>query len=605
MFAHRPDVSTPGRYVFCPPNTPTYPGFHNLWSKDWVSDELDPEPELGEDLYATRQYANGRWRATYPPARLVGDANAVSSGSPVYPSPVPITLEGGWDSRCYLAPAPIPPAELPVEIDIRECDFQNKLMVILLNSYGDGTAAETLIQDEWPTAVTTSYPNNTSSIIPGCVIAVIGSITLVIIPGTTNPQQWALQALTSSVGVTNYGVYGTLPVWETAARRIATRITNAGGDPDGQIVLVGHSYGAAVACLLAARFRSYRPNRYIRLLTAGCPKPGDDRLIAILNTVQQRHLVNIDDPVTFLPPSRSDLGLLEWLIPPGTSLAWSNWIRPRNVIGLRRDGTRVDNPQAESIFSLLLRILREWINGNGIEALTAHTIDEYARRTVCPPAPAPPPLGDPVLWLQTESLAIWKTLDNVTRWPDTSIYRNDAVSDLSGQPIAVTAPDTPYDFVAVRNNLGLGVQPLLLGTEYTVISCIRINTSLGQPTSAQLVNQGPGNASILALTPTGIGYFASGGFHTLPLPVNQWLGGVFSCRRTANQVDYRRNRVLIGSLSILSSQLNIISRVTPWVTYTLPLLFTDCFEVIIFDDALSDAEWVEWMDRICDKFGVP
>ena len=52
------DQETPGRYVFAPEGTPCYPGAHNLWSRDWVSDEMEGA-ELGEVADAQRLYSLG------------------------------------------------------------------------------------------------------------------------------------------------------------------------------------------------------------------------------------------------------------------------------------------------------------------------------------------------------------------------------------------------------------------------------------------------------------------------------------------------------------------------------------------------------------------
>jgi len=66
------------------------------------------------------------------------------------------------------------------------------------------------------------------------------------------------------------------------------------------LVLTGHSLGAALATLLAARLAGQGCS--IELVTFGSPRVGDEALVASLRPLAVRRYVNCTDTVTQLPP---------------------------------------------------------------------------------------------------------------------------------------------------------------------------------------------------------------------------------------------------------------------------------------------------------------
>lgn len=67
-----------------------------------------------------------------------------------------------------------------------------------------------------------------------------------------------------------------------------------------QLLLTGHSLGAALATLLAARLAD--GERPIELVTFGSPRVGDEALAASLGSLMVRRYVNCTDAVAALPP---------------------------------------------------------------------------------------------------------------------------------------------------------------------------------------------------------------------------------------------------------------------------------------------------------------
>jgi len=86
---------TPGRFVFCPPGTPFYPGQHWYTNGDFLSDdELGPNP-LGEVRGAVRRWDRGEAPLPYPAPQLLGSQACIASGEEAtFPPAGPCGMKG-------------------------------------------------------------------------------------------------------------------------------------------------------------------------------------------------------------------------------------------------------------------------------------------------------------------------------------------------------------------------------------------------------------------------------------------------------------------------------------------------------------------------------
>jgi len=326
----------------------------------------------------------------------------------------------GWDSRCYELTTP-DTDDAPFIFDTTDCDTQVRMARILELMYtGDGFDAAAQMLEYYPEATISVVPNGYGPI-PGTLIATLQGRTIVIISGTTNPLQWSLQGFSGTVGLINFGQYSTLLAWRIASDAIQNRVMDATVNPTGPVSFIGHSYGGAVACILAVRARLYQPLRDIQLLTFGCPKPGDSRMVDLLRTVRQTHFVNDDDPVTYLPPSGQELGLLQAIIPDGFVSRWTRYDRPTNRIGLDTNGVRRDNPDPDDMYALLFRVVTQTVGGEEPAIIFSHLMGEYRRRLRCPqaPPPSPGPTMNIQLWTRPEELS-GEVSDPLSVWTDVS-----------------------------------------------------------------------------------------------------------------------------------------------------------------------------------------
>lgn len=450
LFEGHPEIRTPGRYVVVPDDTPFYPGFHNTWARQYVTDFLSPQPALGECADTQHVKQSFAMPGVLPAAIHLGSMDCIAQGER-YPLPlIDRDFDKGWDSRCYV-PTPSPPPD-PPQLDVRLCrdqEFFAQLMEELYKPGGGSCSA--LILARFPTATVSVVPNQPGTVTPGTALASIGTETLVVTSGTTTPQQWALQALNFTNGPIEYGGYSTLKVWQDAAEDIVSRILNFPHNTTGRILFVGHSLGGAVSCLLALRYHLGQPTREIHLFTLGCPKPGDGRLQALLRNVVGVHLINFDDPIPWVPPSGEELSRYAYLLPHDVYRRWLAYRRPPFQVVLREDGSRDTDMQAGDYFGQIARAIEQNLLNRPVGLFFEHNIDIYRRRIVCPsdPAPGPEPHDALIRWFRSEELWMYDAYEELPFWQDVSYVTAGSIEDESQQAPLVRY-DAALDFYGAR-----------------------------------------------------------------------------------------------------------------------------------------------------------
>lgn len=379
LFAGRPDVLTRGRWVRMPRTTRHFPFLHWYGSRDWTSDERDPWPRLGE-YDGPRTYYNGAPPVPLPSARLIGTLSCIRDGES-YPPP-PTTFLNGFDQRAYTSVAQhgLPPDALPT-FNISDRAQAAAAALVISTLYTDPAAAELLaLQIGGPGAVAQTVPND-ATFFPGSIVVTTPTQTIVFISGTTTPQQYALQILFDVGGITDFGPFSTNFLWYNAATVIRSRMILAGVVTKGQpTTIVGHSYGGAVAAVLAARIQAGQPGTDVRLLTFGMPRPGDARLAALLKPMPSIHYANVGDPVPAVPPTGPELAWFGGAITAPFLLLWRRVDHSGNQVILSADGTAVPNNANAISLDLLWQVVLAAVNGDTLPLYAAHAASEYALR---------------------------------------------------------------------------------------------------------------------------------------------------------------------------------------------------------------------------------
>jgi len=351
-----------------------------------VSEDIPDDNPLGQIKEPFRFYS-GEGPVIHPPARIIGSVRCITQGET--PGDVTPGLVDGFDQRCWVT-EPDTTIPLLLRLDVTDSIHQLLLGDIQQTLYTDPEKAREMLLAMLGAGSTVQLVPNSSSLIPGSLVGVQGELTVVVVSGTGNPQQLALQGLLGLAGPVNQGTYSTVPLWQSAALAVQNRVFGSPANQTGPIVLVGHSYGGAVVNIMTARYLQVNPTRDVQLLTWGCPLPGDERLILLTRNARAVNLVNDGDVITALPPTGSVLEGVSWLLPSPVQLGWGRWRYPLQRVGLSTDGERRSSPNPNDLAGIIFTTVRQVLLVQPIPSITAHDMSEYLRRM----GKTVPPEGD-------------------------------------------------------------------------------------------------------------------------------------------------------------------------------------------------------------------
>lgn len=382
LYRDRPDILTTGTYVRCPDSRPCYPGFHNVGSRNWTSDEHGDQPSLGEDPDVRQIWTNGEPPANFPPAILLGSVDCVASGE--VPGEPPELFQG-YPVLCW----PVDPrfGDPPPydNLNPNDRDTATQFADILVQQYLNSSTTLPLLRKLLGNSTAfTEYPTG-DTLYPGAIIAFTSEYCVVTITGTANFQQLAVQTMYAGMGPFDVGGIATNLFWYQASVEIGNRIAAAGVTEDFPIFFAAHSYGAAVAAILAARYRDQTPTRPIGLLAYGQPKPGDSRLKSKLALIDGSYLCNDNDPVPSLPPSGPELLPLLAVIPADYVTRWIRMIQPTGRTILGADGSMVDGERSTLTLADVTAIAAAVVAGDPLAAFVGHEMQTYADRLAMVP----------------------------------------------------------------------------------------------------------------------------------------------------------------------------------------------------------------------------
>ena len=378
LFADRPDQLVRGRYYFAPDNAPHFPSVHRLGSRNWNDQEYVTEQTLGEDLLYPQKWNAGQPPAAPPNVISIGPLREFANGSQSAAAVAVRTLIDGFIPDCY----PLD-ERLPIWREISayaRCQVQRLWAYVICLLYEQDGAGIVALFTDWigDQAVVTFHDRTV--LFPACCTVIAEDWSAIAWEGTTYYEQYALQGLYSLAGPINFGGLSTLPLWYQAATRGLDFLTADGHVVGKPIFFAGHSYGAAAATIAAARLRLVGTTPFIRYLTFGSPKPGDDRLTDLIQRCQGYSLRNAGDWVTIVPLDELQIWPFLTIYPPGILRALERWSATPNSYVQHEDGFLEPRGQQTLTTETIAHILSFAFAGEPLEILNAHTLAEYRRR---------------------------------------------------------------------------------------------------------------------------------------------------------------------------------------------------------------------------------
>lgn len=295
------------------------PHFH--FSNNWLDDHERQLVTLGEKSDATKKYSNGSTSAGLARDDIAGSVDAIFSGSRLTLEQVGGSLRDGFDSRCWSGERPL------LGIDsypIGDYCAGSDLAALLNYLAADTPLLLTELESIFGSGGNFLIKDNPLSIYPKWAVGSDGTWNLVLIGGTTTLEQLALQSLSLTFVPVYYNGYYTCNLWNLAAEAILNTMSINGFDMDKPTLIAGYSYGGAVTALVGERLYTGNPERDVRLVTYGMPKPGSAVLVNRLRPLLQVHWEVEGDPVPLVPPRFASLAPFLPLLP---GFVVSNWNR--------------------------------------------------------------------------------------------------------------------------------------------------------------------------------------------------------------------------------------------------------------------------------------
>lgn len=368
-----------GRFYFSPPNTPFYPGFHNLGSKKWYDTNNPIVQGLGEDLSTQQSYDTGNLPAIAVGTLPVGLSDCIANGESINNAVSGQSLVNGFITQCVNQPI-LDLIKWQGLSDFNSCSVQLAGARILLWMYDfDTVALFDFLEGFLGPGYTCRFHRGTT-LLPSVTTAVSTAGTLCWVDGTANFQQFALQAAYSLIGPTDQGAFSTSSFWSTAARHVIDTLAADGYDGSTPLFVCGHSYGGVTALIVAAQVMYANNDRTVRFLTYGCPHVGDRRFTSLLRMCIGLNLRNDSDIVTAIPTDLEPIQVVATALGFPSLLSWLAWKKAPFGSMMDADGNLTVDAEPLLDYPTLLGFCSDVIASLPYPVIQAHKTQEYYDR---------------------------------------------------------------------------------------------------------------------------------------------------------------------------------------------------------------------------------
>jgi pimeloyl-ACP methyl ester carboxylesterase len=381
FFPTRPDILTEGFHYFAPEGTDSIGAPHSFGSAGWLKDGMtSPEYPTGQLLSAGTQWYNGQSPEPLPPDQQIFDPAAFSADLTYPPAPA-VRLRGGFDERCYVVFHPGVDIDINefLRPDITDCCWQRvlaRLCELLTEPYAtalaDFNAAVALL---WPDYRVVIFPPDTTldrwALIEGPTFQILLRV------GTQEWSEIFTQAWHLNLPAHNYGAFGTSTEWFEQSSAMVDQLIAIAFDPAKPVYFVGHSRGGAVLWILARRMAEVASRTGLEVLTFGCPRVGDSRMIEQRSIRRMRHVIHRQDVIPLVPPNPILWPALRLLFAAVTIDAFASW-EPFPLYQITGDGWGNGmEPSGTLPVNIVAAYIRLLLNGQPIAPIEQHSLSSY------------------------------------------------------------------------------------------------------------------------------------------------------------------------------------------------------------------------------------
>lgn len=379
-----------GRYYWADSGAQAIEGPHNFGSAVW----LDPEDRGGLD-YLGDQFTNvsedDGERPRVRPLSRRSDLRKMSGCNPEPSRQFRLTTDtfGGLPRDCFRTDL-LACLAYDDALDVRERTTWCFVAKVVKMLYDADAGVEDYVRTYLPDVDLVQTQLDGTGTLPQYIFWTTPCGRGAIFAGTNNFQQAALQVFYGINGPTSVGRYYTSLFWSVVAEGIRAAFIAFAGEHVRRTFLGGHSYGAAIAALLAAGESTRENVDEYRLVTLGGPRFGNGQVYQNLSAENSIFLQNEGDPVPSFPPSYPTLTDLLPIVGPLTYFFFQRWAPPPVQTVIRVDGTTYEsndwNGGAVAAAAIAATIRDRAI----MPTFGDHVIEEYRRRICDYPATMAP-----------------------------------------------------------------------------------------------------------------------------------------------------------------------------------------------------------------------
>ena len=367
-----------GRFFWAEQNAQVFPGVHPYGSAVWV-DTLDLTRDFVGD-----QFTNVSEDLGVPPPLPLQTKAQLALPIPdrdCCGAPVKIDNDGiyGMKTSCFKVPETTCNTNLELSRPSRQNWAQTAAYWISRIYQDDPTVTDKFFQyfHGFGTAWNDGFA---PALAPKWRWAEFDCLRFAVIAGTTSSMQFATQALSAAAGPISGTAFKTSPFWRTMADYINTRMEATSPDDGRMTCFVGHSYGGALAQILAADRVAAGKAESTRYITFGAPRAGDADLYLLLAQAEGRIFENEGDIVPALPPANAMMTLLAPLFPLAMMANWNEFAAPRDAFLMSAQGGIALVGHLQPPFLDVVTAATILLNASELPGAPSHQIAEYVRR---------------------------------------------------------------------------------------------------------------------------------------------------------------------------------------------------------------------------------